>query len=53
MERKGVSKVFDTFEKGRKIGCLLTSTDLNLYLIEESSPSLGRLFCTAPLLYKR
>jgi hypothetical protein len=53
MERRGVSNVFGTFNKGKKSGCLLTSTYSNLYLLEESSLSLGRLSCTAPLLYKR
>jgi hypothetical protein len=40
MERRGVSNVFGIFDKGRKSGCLLTSTDSNLYLLKSHHSAL-------------
>jgi hypothetical protein len=41
VERGGVSKVFDIFDKDRKSGHFATSTDSNLSLLESHHLALG------------
>ena len=50
--RKGSQVDFGTYFGGNRLDFLHTSTNSNLYLLEESSLSLGRLFCTTQWLYK-
>ena len=50
--RKGSQVDFGTYFGGNRLDFLPISTNSNLYLLEESSLSLGRLFYTAPWLYK-
>jgi hypothetical protein len=40
MERRGVSNIFGIFDKGKKSGCLCTSTDSNLYPLKSHHSAL-------------
>jgi hypothetical protein len=50
--RKGSQVGFGTYFGGNKLGFFAHLSKFEFYLLEESSISLGRLFCTAQGLYK-